>query len=145
MALISLRRQVQKDSAQALVKWRAACAEQASPDNSKAIDPASVIAWGEALGIEEAVSAFEADVASIEKVERLEVAVRMLDEEIERTLKPWKTREALAAAITKAEEELKRLRSVEGELFGIDCTRGYERSAAAKARLDCERIYGVNR
>jgi hypothetical protein len=140
---MTLRRQVAKDAIGALVRWRAACAEQAAPDNTKPIDPATIRQWGEELNLnEDPILEFEADCAAIERVERLEIAVKMLDQEAEKTLKPFKSREALAAAIAKAEEDLQKLRAVEGELFGIDCTRGHERNAAMRARLDAPRIYG---
>ena len=141
MALVSLRRMADRTAVQTLVRWRTAVLAAASPDNPKEPDPSSVRSWADELGLEFGVDCFESDVATCERVARLQAGVALLEAGIESDLKPYKTLDNLRAAITKARDELQRLEAVESGIASQQLALGYEKTAVAQAKADAPRVF----
>jgi hypothetical protein len=132
-----------RDSAGALVKWRAAVLLHADPATEKPLDVKMIRDLAESLDITDAdpLESFESDALAAERVARLEVGARVLRDQIDAAIKPFKSVEGLAAAFAKAEAEVERLRGIAADIAGYQATLGYELGDAARARREAPRLF----
>jgi hypothetical protein len=124
-----------------MVKWRSLVTAHADPAADGAVDTRALRELGEILELDDPLEEFTHDTLAAERAARLEVGITLLNQQIDAAVKPFKSIEGLAAAVSKAAAEVERLRGIAADIGSFQATLGFERGDLAAARRSAPRIF----